>query len=108
MFVYEAAYGFTTDFEEKEQQIESQVYTVFIFFKLFKILMLSRISQSLSYFADLLKDRFPEKKTVVENLMGYIRAAGSFLIMIHIFACIWIYIGAMDDQWMEAEEKEFN
>ena len=107
VFLYEARYGFTKDFEEKEEQIESNVYIVFIFFKLFKLLMLSRISQSLSYVGDLLSDRFVTKKIKVENIMGYVRAAGSFCIMIHIFSCAWIYIGALDDQWMDDEEKLF-
>lgn len=107
VFLYEASNGFTKDFEEKEEQIESNVYIVFIFFKLFKLLMLSRISQSLSYVGDLLSDRFVTKKIKVENIMGYVRAAGSFSIMIHIFSCAWIYIGALDDQWMDDEEKLF-
>jgi len=55
----------------------------------------------------LLNERFVNKKITVENIMGYIRAAGSFMIMIHIFSCAWIYIGASDGQWMSAEEKEF-
>ena len=81
---------------DKEEQIENTVYMVFVFFKLFKILMLSRISQSLSYVGDLVKERFVTKKINVENTMGYIRAAGSFMIMIHIFSCAWIFIGAID------------
>ena len=28
--------------------------------------------------------------------------------MIHFFACTWIYVGAMEDQWMSEEEKLFN
>lgn len=108
VILYEAAHGFTTDPEEKEEQIESQAYIVLIMFKLFKILMLSRISLQLNYAADLMKERFGTKKVLVENLMGYIRAAGSFLIMIHIFSCLWIYVGALDGQWMTEEEKEFN
>lgn len=27
--------------------------------------------------------------------------------MIHFFSCTWIYVGAMDDQWMSEEEKLF-
>ena len=45
---------------------------------------------------------------LIENLMGYIRSAGAFCIMIHFFACTWIYVGAMEDQWMSEEEKLFN
>jgi len=45
VLLYEGAHGFTTDLDKKEYQIGTTVYHVFIFFKLFKILMLSRISQ---------------------------------------------------------------
>ena len=43
----------------------------------------------------------------IDNLMGYIRSAGAFCMMIHFFACTWIYVGAMDGQWMSEEEKLF-
>ena len=80
---------------------------MFIFFKLFKILMLSRISQSFTFVGDLLSERFMTKKVQVENAIGFIRAAGSFCIMIHVFSCAWIYVGALDNQWMGEEEKLF-
>ena len=44
---------------------------------------------------------------MIENLSGYIRSVAGFLIMIHFFSCTWIYVGAMDDQWMSEEEKLF-
>jgi len=33
--------------------------------------------------------------------MGYIRAAGMFVLLIHLFACLWLYVGARDGQWMD-------
>ena len=43
----------------------------------------------------------------MENYTGYIRSVGSFTIMVHVFACMWIYVGALDGQWMSEEEKLF-
>lgn len=40
-----------------------------------------------------IKDRYMESSFTVENIMGYIRAAGEFIVMIHIFACTWLFVG---------------
>jgi len=37
--------------------------------------------------------------------MGYIRAAGEFIILIHLFSCAWLFVGAVANQWMDEEEK---
>lgn len=65
-----------------------------VFFKVFKLLMLSRISQSITFIEDSIKDVFVRKKLQVENVIGQLRAASEFAIMIHFFACLWVYIGA--------------
>ena len=39
--------------------------------------------------------------------MGYIRAAGEFIILIHIFSCAWLYIGAVPNQWMTVEQTQY-
>ena len=58
--------------------------------------------------ADLLQEKiFYTRMIQVENLTGYIRSVGSFTIMVHVFACMWIYVGALDGQWMSEEEKLF-
>ena len=43
VLLYEAAHGFTTDYEEKYEQIHSNQYITYVWFKIFKILMLARI-----------------------------------------------------------------
>lgn len=62
VFFYEMFDGFTTDYERKQEQINSRGYKVVVFFKVFKLLMLSRISQSLSFIEDSIKDVFVRKK----------------------------------------------
>jgi hypothetical protein len=67
--------------------------------------MLSRIVQALKLMEEKLKDIFIQNQVRVENAFGKLRATGEFLVMIHIFACIWLYVGAMDGQWMTEDEK---
>mmetsp|Transcript_37788 Transcript_37788/g.45982 ORF Transcript_37788/g.45982 Transcript_37788/m.45982 type:complete len:159 (+) Transcript_37788:1526-2002(+) len=93
VLIYEAADGFSTDEEVKLRHIETTQYRVFWGFKLFKFLMLARILQSLAFIENLLKDRYVERSFTVENIMGYVRAAGEFIIMIHLFSCAWLFVG---------------
>ena len=71
VFLYEMFTGFTTDVH-----VYSSTYKVFVTFKLFKLLMLSRISQSLYLIEDLLKNVFFIRLSIfIQNFMGYLRAA---------------------------------
>lgn len=81
---------------------------MFISFKLFKFLMLSRIMQSLDFIEHILKDRFVEQSFTVENIMGYVRAAGEFIVMIHIFACTWLGVGQLDGQWFDNDGMDYD
>ena len=104
---YEAVHGFTTDEEEKRRHIHNNWYASYVFFKLFKLLMLARISALLSFAERELKaiDYFLRDKITIENMFGYIRAAGEFFIMIHFFACLWLYVGFLKFEWMSEEER---
>ena len=105
LLAYEASHGFDTSYDLKWNHIHNKTFEIFVIFKIFKILMLSRISESLTFFEEKTKDIFMQDKIRVENLFGYLRAAGEFLIMIHIFACLWLYIGALEGQWMTDDER---
>ena len=96
---YEASDGFTNDEDIIMDHIESQQYKVFWGLKLFKFLMLSRIMESLRFIENLLKDQYVESSFAVENAMGYLRAAGEFIIMIHIFSCMWLFVGQLEFQY---------
>jgi len=39
--------------------------------------------------------------------MGYIRAAGEFIILIHLFSCAWLFVGALDFQWMDEDQRSY-
>lgn len=105
---YEVVGGFTTDEDEKRRQIESMQYQLFWAFKLFKFLMLARIMQSLMFVENLLKETYVEHTFTVENFMGYVRAAGEFIVMIHIFSCTWLFVGQLPDQWFDNDELEYS
>lgn len=56
ILVYEATSGFTTDYNTKLDQIDTTTYKLFVIFKLFKLAMLTRISQSINFIQDTIKD----------------------------------------------------
>ena len=70
--------------------------------------MLSRIMQSLTFIEHLLKDRFVEQSFTVENIMGYVRAAGEFILMVHIFVCLFLYLGQFDNEWFANDGIEYD
>ena len=99
---YELFHGFQTDYDEKWIQISSGWYRTYLAFKLFKLFMLSRISGLLDYLSEILKNQiFVRQKVTIENTMAYVRSIFEFGIMIHLFSCLWIFIGALNDEWME-------
>ncbi len=40
-------------------------------------------------------------------MVGYIRAAGEFVIVIHLFACGWLYVGGFENEWMTEDQLEY-
>ena len=84
------------------------MYHVFVFFKLFKLLMISRINRSINLIQDQLKEVFVQNKITVENMFGYMKAAFTFLILIHFFACVWLFTGAIDGEWMTEEQRNYD
>ena len=70
--------------------------------------MLSRIMQSLDFVESLMKERYVENSFTVENIMGYVRAAGEFVVMIHIFSCTWLFVGQLQWQWFERDGIDYD
>ena len=109
VFLFEMFNGFTTDPDKKLEHINSNTYKLFVTFKLFKLLMLSRISQSLYLIEDLLKNVFFLRLSLqIQIFMAYLRASFNFAILVHLFACLWIYIGFVDGQWMTDSDRELD
>lgn len=103
VLAYEALNGFTTDYEVKWNEIHTLHYQIFMAFKLFKIVMLVEISNQWQLIEDVLKEYFVTSKLTIENTTNFLKAVFAFLAMLHVFACAWIWIGALSggDQWME-------
>lgn len=103
VLAYEAYYGFSTDYEVKWDKIHTLHYQLFMAFKLFKIVMLVEISNQWQLIEDVLKEYFVTSKLTIENTTNFLKAVFAFLAMLHVFACAWIWIGALsgENQWME-------
>jgi len=54
----------------------------------------------------LLKDIFVQNTFVVETIMGYVQAAAEFVLLIHIFACGWLWVGNLEGQWLNRLSEE--
>ena len=55
-----------------------------------------------------MKERYVENSFTVENIMGYVRAAGEFVVMIHIFSCTWLFVGQLQWQWFERDGIDYD
>lgn len=70
--------------------------------------MLARIVHSLEFIENLLKDKYVERSFTVENIMGYTKAAGEFIVLIHIFSCFWLFVAQTEDQWFDKDGVEYS
>ena len=66
VLVYEAAHGFTNDFENKSQMINNSPYQVYMAFKLLKITKLATINQSSFYIEEYLTEIYITHRIVLE------------------------------------------
>jgi len=74
---------------------------------LFKLIILFQIGNQWSFVEDIVKEYFVTSKLTIENTINYFGAVVSFLVMLHVFACTWIWIGALEDQWMEGDDESY-
>ena len=47
-----------------------------------------------------LKLIFVSSKIAIENTTTYMESVFTFLVMLHMFTCAWIWVGFLDNQWM--------
>jgi len=74
---------------------------------LFKLIILFQIGNQWSFVEDIVKEYFVTSKLTIENTINYFGAVVAFLVMLHVFACTWIWIGALEDQWMEGDDESY-
>ena len=80
--------------------INRSYYKIYVSLKLFKLFKIYNIRKSLNGLEDVIKDTFVRHKVSVEIWIQYIKAVIIFYLMIHLFACSWIFVGALEDEWM--------
>ena len=69
--------------------------------------MLVEISKQWQLIQDVLKEYYVSSKLTIENTTNFFNAMFAFLVMLHVFACAWIWVGALEDQWMYEETDSF-
>jgi hypothetical protein len=99
IFVYEAMNGFTTDLSVKEEAIDHSLYQILAAFKIFKLFMVLRIFSTLELIENVLKDIFIFEKIFIENMMNYVKVLIELILLIHLAACIWIFVSFANDTW---------
>ena len=68
IFTFEAIYGFTVNYEEvKEHHIDSTLYHIFFYFKLFKLFSVPKIVQTFNTVVKQVKDYFYMKTRQIES-----------------------------------------
>ena len=97
VLAYEAYYGFEDDYDKKWEQIHNSYYKTFMGFKLFKIFMLVEISKQWQLIQDVFNEYYVTSKLTIENMTSFINALFAFLVMLHVFTCAWIWVGALND-----------
>ena len=54
-----------------------------------------------------MKNIFVTSKITIDNTTTYIKSVSIFLVILHIFACSWIWIGFFEDEWMGDDREIF-
>ena len=73
------------------------MYQIFAGFKIFKLFMVLRIFQTLELIENVLKDIFIFEKIFIENMMNYVKVLIELILLIHLAACIWIFVSFAND-----------
>ena len=93
IFIFEAIYGFTTDYKEvKMNHIDSHIYQLFFIFKLFKLLALPKVVTTLNTIVSKISTNFYMHKTKINSTYSMLRVIMKTLLSAHLMNCIWIRI----------------
>ena len=88
--------------------IENSTYQVYMAFKLLKITKLATINQSSFYIEEYLTEIYITRRIVLEVTLQYIRAFFQFVLLIHLFACAWIFVGSEEYEWMQGDVELYH
>ena len=99
IFFYEAFYGFTTDYDDvKKYHVDSNLYHIFFFMKIFKLLASPKIAETFSMTVLSLKDFFYMQRTMITGIHRIFRVVLKTGLVAHIMACIWLRLSLYSDE----------
>ena len=94
VLLYEARYGFSTDFDTVKTMILTGWYHLWAFFKILRLLSFSRVKDVLERAADRIDELFPMEKVLIINVKIITWVAIRFAIFTHILVCVWIFVSS--------------
>ena len=107
ILVFESIDLFKYDENTRIKYAASSTYMYLTLLSLLRLFMLSKVMNSVLLVINFLKERETRKLIFIENCKSIIFALYKTLFLIHIAACIWIYIkyheGNVDESFIEAE-----
>jgi hypothetical protein len=71
-------------------------------FKLFRYIQIQRTFAQMEEIVASMKRRYMQDSIVIGNIYSIIRTIFILLMIFHLFACCWIYIGKSDGGWISA------
>ena len=92
IIVYAIMYHFPYDEESLDEKVNDPIFVIFMGMKTLRLIHAYTIADTLSRFMDILGNIFFLHTYMFENLYKWLISALKFIISIHYFACIWIYI----------------
>ena len=107
ILIYEAYFGFSSDFMTVLTMVESKWYINYNFynaFKIFKLLQYLRIMSVLNGVGQKMDRLFPHKKVLILNMQKIMWVTIRFCLNIHIMTCLLVIVSSAR---IEKERDEF-
>ena len=94
VFIFEAVYGFTTDYDTVlNHHINSVLYNFVFWLKLFKFMAVStRINDTYNLLFNILKDKFYQRRPQINNVQRITKVILKTSFSVHVFVCLWLLV----------------
>jgi len=73
--------------------------------KLFRFIQMYRIFDQVDFVLRELKQKFIQHSMMINNTYLLFKTLFIMLILFHLFACCWIFIGSLDEGWRSGEDE---
>ena len=108
IFIFEASDFFRYDEETRIKYAQSNIYMYLTMLSALRLVMLQKVAGSVYLIVDFLKKRETKKIIFIENCKSIVFAVYKTIYLIHVGACIWIYIKfyeeRVDTQFLVADK----